>query len=112
MPVRRNVGQRSDYSLCLTVGGTGYISHQEIIRWYDEISILHGFWTLKAVTQTLVYSIPDVWNNLLLVAGSRYLTIIDIENTYWNIPIKMEDRDKTGFVTPFGSFQCASNWQF
>jgi hypothetical protein len=57
------------------------------------------------VTQTPVYPIPDIKNNLSLVAGSRYFTLIDIENAYWNIPIKMEDRDKTGFVTPFGSFR-------
>ena len=30
---------------------------------------------------------------------------MDIENAYWNIPIKEEDKDKTGFVTPFGSFR-------
>jgi cleavage and polyadenylation specificity factor subunit 1 len=30
---------------------------------------------------------------------------LDIENAYWNIPIREEDKDKTGFVTPFGSFR-------
>jgi hypothetical protein len=39
------------------------------------------------------------------MAGSRYFTLLDIENAYWNIPVKDEDRDKTGFVTPFGSFR-------
>jgi len=37
------------------------------------------------------------------MAGSRYFTLLDIENAYWNIPIKEDDKDKTGFVTPFGS---------
>jgi hypothetical protein len=39
------------------------------------------------------------------MAGSRYFTLLDFENGYWNIPIKEEDKDKTGFVTPFGSFR-------
>jgi hypothetical protein len=39
------------------------------------------------------------------MAGSKYFTVLDIENAYWNIPIKEEDKDKTGFVTPFGSFR-------
>jgi hypothetical protein len=39
------------------------------------------------------------------MAGSKYFTLLDIENAYWNIPIKDEDKDKTGFVTPFGSFR-------
>jgi hypothetical protein len=61
------------------------------------------FRALNAVTQTPVYPIPDIKNNLSLMAGSRYFTLIVIENAYWNIPIKMEDWDKTGLVTLFGS---------
>jgi hypothetical protein len=47
------------------------------------------FRALNAVTQTPVYPIPDIKNNLSLMAGSRYFTLIDIENAYWNIPIKL-----------------------
>jgi hypothetical protein len=39
------------------------------------------------------------------MAGSRYFTLLDIENAYWNIPIKEEGKDKTGFITPFGSYR-------
>jgi hypothetical protein len=42
------------------------------------------------------------------MAGSRYFTLLDIENAYWNTPFKVEDRDKTGFITPFGSFRYES----
>jgi hypothetical protein len=41
---------------------------------------------------------------LSLMAGSKYFTLVDIENAYWNIPIQEQDKDKTGFITPFGSF--------
>jgi hypothetical protein len=57
------------------------------------------------VTITPVYHIPDIKSNISLMDGSRYFTLLDIENAYWNIPIREEDRDKTGFVTPFGSFR-------
>jgi hypothetical protein len=60
------------------------------------------FCGLNSVTSTPVYSIPDIKSNLSLMAGSRYFTLLDIENAYWNIPIREEDEDKTGFVTPFG----------
>jgi hypothetical protein len=59
---------------------------------------------LNFVTSTPVYSIPDIKSNLSLMTGSRYFTLLDIENAYWNIPIR-EDKDKAGFVTPFGSFR-------
>jgi hypothetical protein len=38
------------------------------------------------------------------MAGNKYFTPLDIENAYWIIPIKEEDKYKTDFVTPFGSF--------
>jgi hypothetical protein len=60
---------------------------------------------LNSVTITPMYPIPDIKSNLSLVAGSKYFTLLDTENAYWNIPIKEEDKDKTGFVTPFGSFR-------
>ena len=59
---------------------------------------------LNSVTLIPVYPIPDIKSNLSLMAGSKYFTLLDIENAYWNIPIKEEDKDKTRFVTPFGSF--------
>jgi hypothetical protein len=52
-----------------------------------------------------VYPIPEIKSNLSLMAGSKYFTLLDIEHSYWNIPIRNEDKDKTGFVTPFGSFR-------
>jgi hypothetical protein len=60
---------------------------------------------LNSVTSISVSRIPDIKCNLSLMAGSKYFTMMDIENAYWNIPIKEEDKDKTGFVTPFGSFR-------
>jgi hypothetical protein len=59
-----------------------------------------AFRGLNSVTITPVYPMPDIKSNLSLMAGSRYFTLLDIENAYWNIHIKEEDRDKTGFVTP------------
>jgi hypothetical protein len=43
---------------------------------------------LNSVTTTPVYLIPDIKSNLSVMAGSRYFTLLDIENAYWNIPIR------------------------
>ena len=60
---------------------------------------------LNAFTKILVYPIPDIKGNLSLMAGSRYFTLLDTESAYWHIPIHPDDKDKTGFITPFGSFR-------
>ena len=64
-----------------------------------------NFRGLNSVTTIPVYHIPDINSNLSLMAGCKYFTLLDVENAYWNIPIKEEDKDKTGFLTPFGSFR-------
>jgi hypothetical protein len=43
------------------------------------------------------------------MTGSKYIMLLDIENVCWNIPIKEEDKDKTGFMIPFGSFMYKKN---
>jgi hypothetical protein len=64
-----------------------------------------NFRGLNSVTSIPVYPIPDIKSNLSPMAGSKYFTLLDIENTYLNIPIKEEHKDKTGLVTPFRSFR-------
>jgi hypothetical protein len=62
---------------------------------------------LNSVMSIPVYPFPDIKSNLSLLAGSKNFTMLDIENAYWNVPIKEEDIDKTGFETLFGSFKWA-----
>jgi hypothetical protein len=38
------------------------------------------------------------------MAGSHHFILLYIESAYWHIPNHPFDKDKTGFVTPFGSF--------
>jgi hypothetical protein len=52
-----------------------------------------------------VYPIPDINGNLSLMAGSRNFKLLDIESAYWHIPIHPDDKNKTVFVAPFGSFR-------
>lgn len=44
--------------------------------------------------------------NCLLLAGIRYFTFLDIENSYFNMPTKDGNNYKNGFLTPFGSWIC------
>jgi hypothetical protein len=60
---------------------------------------------LNAVTKIPVYPIPDIKGNLSLMAASRYFTLLDIESAYWHIPIHPDDKDKTEFITPSGTFR-------
>jgi hypothetical protein len=41
--------------------------------------------------------------NFLPLAGIRYFTLLDIENSYLNVPIKDGNNYKNGFLTQLGS---------
>lgn len=70
---------------------------------YRFCTNFHG---LNAVTKIPVYPIPDIKGSLSLMAGSRYFTLLDVKSAYWHIPVHPDDKDKTGFLMPFGSFRC------
>jgi hypothetical protein len=86
------------------VGRACHIGAEESADGTPNYRFCTDFRGLNSVTSIPVYPILDIKSNLTLVAGSKYFTLLDIQNAYWNIPIKEEDKDKAGFVTPFGSF--------
>jgi hypothetical protein len=60
---------------------------------------------LSAVAKIPVYPIPDIKGNLSLMAGSRYITVLDIESAYWHVPIHPDHKNKNGYVMQFGSLR-------
>ena len=51
------------------------------------------------------YPMPRVDDLINLVAGSPYITTLDLTKGYWQVPVAREDREKTAFTTPFGLYQ-------
>jgi hypothetical protein len=90
------------------MGCTGNSGKEEVYGRHSKIPICTDFRGLNAVTKIPVYPIPDIKGNLSLMAGSRYFTVLDIQSGYWHIPIHPDDEDKTGLITPFGSFRYES----
>src|SRR5438045_8867946 len=39
------------------------------------------------------------------LGGSTYFTSLDLASGYWQVEMKPEDREKTAFITQFGTFQ-------
>lgn len=60
---------------------------------------------LNAVTKTDSYPMPRIDELLHLAKKSLYISTIDLRSGYWQVSVKPEDRDKTSFTTPFGTFR-------
>ena len=96
---------RSHYSLCITGGSACHIGAEKSADGTPKYRFCTDFRGLNSVMSIPVYPIPDIKSNLSLIVGSKYFMLLDIQNACWNIPIKEEDKDKAGFVTPFGRFR-------
>lgn len=48
---------------------------------------------------------PLINDLIIKTRNSKYFTTLDINSAFWSIPLRIEDRQKTGFVTQDGHFQ-------
>jgi hypothetical protein len=60
---------------------------------------------VNKVNQVPVYKMPLVQENIDRLNGNKYFSVVDMKDAYYHIPIKPEDKHKTGIITKWESFQ-------
>lgn len=60
---------------------------------------------LNAITRADRYPLPRIDDLLHDAKKTKYMTTLDLKSGYHQISVRPSDRDKTGFVTPFGTFR-------
>ena len=60
---------------------------------------------LNAVTKQDAYPIPNISDTLDSLGHSKIFTVLDMASGYHQIPVKLEDREKTAFSCHQGHFQ-------
>jgi len=60
---------------------------------------------LNAVTKLDAYPIPNITDTLDSLGHSKIFTVLDMASGYRQIPVKLEDREKTAFSCHQGQFQ-------
>lgn len=60
---------------------------------------------LNQVTVTDTYPMPRLDDLLHSAKSTKYMSTIDLQSGFWQVPVATEDKDKTCFVTPFGTFR-------
>ena len=63
------------------------------------------FGALNAVTKFGPYTLPIFEESTSTLFGSKYFTVLDYYSVIWQVNIKENDKERTGFTVPFGHYE-------
>lgn len=71
----------------------------------DGIRLTVDYRKLNAVTRPCKYPLPRIDDLLHEAKKTNYMTTLDLKSGYHQVNVKASDRDKTSFITPFGTYR-------
>ena len=71
----------------------------------DQLRFCCDFQYLNSVTVKDAYPIPRIDGSLSKLADAKFFTTLDLGSAFWQLPLRKQDRDKTGFACELGLFQ-------
>ncbi|KAJ3641419.1 hypothetical protein Zmor_027927 [Zophobas morio] len=60
---------------------------------------------LNHVTVPDRYPLPRIDDVVYAAKRNFYMSTIDLKSGFWQVPVRIEDREKTAFITPFGLYR-------
>lgn len=69
-----------------------------------ETRVCIDYRKLNAITKPDCYPLPRIDDLLYNARGYTHMSTIDLRAGYWQIPVRPADREKTTFITPFGTY--------
>ena len=60
---------------------------------------------LNAVTKFDPYPLPRFEQTTSVLHGSMYFSVLDCYSGFWQVPIKEQHKERTGFTVPFGHYE-------
>ena len=71
----------------------------------DQLRFCCDFRYLNSVTVKDAYPIPRIDESLSKLGEAKFFTTLDLGSAFWQVPLRKQDRDKTGFACELGLFQ-------
>ena len=74
----------------------------------EQLRFCCDFRYLNAVTIKDAYPIPLIDESLSKLGDATFFTTLDLGSVFWQVPLKKQDREKTGLACELGLFQWKS----
>ena len=71
----------------------------------DQLRFCCDFRYLNSVTVKDAYPISRIDESLSKLGDAKLFTTLDLGSVFWQVPLRKQDRDKTGFACELGLFQ-------
>ena len=71
----------------------------------DQLRFCCDFRYLNSVTVKDAYPIPRIDESLSKLGDAKFFTTLDLGSAFWQVPLRKQDRDKTGLACELGLFQ-------
>ena len=70
-----------------------------------QLKFCCDFRFLNSVTVKDAYPTPKIDESLSKLGDAKFFTTLDLGSAFWQVPLRKQDRDKTGFACELGLFQ-------
>ena len=70
-----------------------------------QLRVSCDFRYLNTVTIKDAYQIPRIDESLSKLVDAKFFTTLDLGSAFWQVPVRKQDREKTGFACKLGLFQ-------
>ena len=71
----------------------------------DQLRFCCDFQYLNSVTVKDAYLITRIDESLSNLGDAKFFTTLDLGSAFWQVPLRKQDRHKTGFACELGLFQ-------
>ena len=71
----------------------------------NQLRFCCDFRYLNSVRVKDAYPIPRIDESLSKLGDANFFTTLDLGSAFWQVPLRKQDRDKTGFACELGLFQ-------
>lgn len=70
-----------------------------------QIRFCIDYRALNSATKKDYYPLPRIGETLEVLGGAMLFSTLDLKAGYWQIPVREQDKDKTGFLTRDGLYR-------